>query len=124
MTGANTIDCTDLTPGAVHTVKPGTVSWNIDTWDSTWPATFDVTQIDPSLAITWNDQMECGIYWDSPDGCYGILKPWALGKVAAPSSTATGDIIFYHWLANKDPTDPSKVFQIELQQNLQLMVFE
>jgi hypothetical protein len=54
----------------------------------------------------------------------GYDRHWGIGKVTAPSKTSNGSVQWYHWLADKKPNDPTKVFQIEDGAELRVIVNE
>lgn len=52
------------------------------------------------------------------------MQPWAFGKRGAPSLTSKGWFTAYHWLADENPLDKTKVFQIEKDDEITVLVWE
>lgn len=130
MTTAPVIDCDPAnTTGNSYkyTLSFGAAAFAKQSWASTW----DTKSIDsytapttwPTSAVTWDKigTGNCGAAWASADDCAGITT-WAFGADSAPTATKQGSYSAYHWLADKKPTDNSKVFQIEDQAVVNVLV--
>ena len=53
-----------------------------------------------------------------------MLQPWAIGKGYIPNPSTKGQLQAYHWLADANPSDPTKVFVIEKDHVLEMLVWE
>lgn len=126
------IDCKPTvadTTGDSYSWKEGASAFAGQSWDSTWdtaaigsdwsaPAAF------PAEAPTWNKVNTCSSAWTSASDCDGITR-WAFNSAqTAPTASATGHWTGYHWLADKKPSDATKVFQIEDGATLQFIYAE
>lgn len=75
-------------------------------------------------AVTWKTAATCDAkVWESDTACAGFTSWYDLGNTP-PTNTGNGQFSMLHWLANEKPTDASKVFQIEADAVLHLLVNE
>lgn len=117
-------------------INSGLYKFVADSWESVWPEVKEADFKSPSITsvaalsssttpVKWVKGPNCGGgKWLSPMACYGIWKPWAAGPSVEPSSTKGGSFQMFHWLADKNPKDPSLVFQIEADATVTLLVNE
>jgi hypothetical protein len=106
---------TATTPNTIAT--PGTASFVVSSWASTWPVPTswvdiaDATELANDAEPTWDTAAVCDSKkWADATACFGVWLPWAVGPSVAPSATGNGSWLAYHWLADANPSEPTKVF--------------
>jgi len=115
-----------------YVIKAGTTAFVADSAESVWPDVLDWTKttwtdgdIAADAVVTWSAYAPCDTkIWADASACLGVDKHWGIGAVTAPSKTANGSVQWYHWLADKKPNDPTKVFQIEDGAELRVIINE
>jgi hypothetical protein len=115
-----------------YKVMSGKSEFKVVSWkDSTWPkptkddwskATMtDMSEL--SGAVTWTTVGICDAKVWETGACAGFTTWYDLGN-RAPTNTGYGQFSMLHWLASEKPTDAAKVFQIEPDAVLHLLVNE
>lgn len=114
----------------VTVATPGVSEFQQDSWEAIFPnvanwADIEKSGLDSDLTPTWVRGASCNTdKWITEDACFGIEHPWIAGELKAPSATTNGFFQAYHWLADENPQDPTKVFQIEKDDELTMLIWE
>lgn len=74
---------------------------------------------------TWEIGSTCDTKkWESETACFGVWHPWIVVPLKEPTRTAKGQLQAYHWLADESPDDPTKVFTINYDDALTMLIWE
>jgi len=131
MTAAPVVDCDPKGTGAAALTDPttykykvtvGTAAWAQQSHNADWAAlataigtdwTKPTWPTDATVIPSWGAASTCdATIWASGTDCAGITM-WGIGASVKPTGTTPGSFSAYHWLADKKPTDATKLFQIE-----------
>jgi hypothetical protein len=113
-----------------NTFKPGNAAWKADSWKAIWPDPkrwddISKSEITAADVPTWEIDSTCDPKkWESETACFGVWHPWIVVPLKEPTKTAKGQIQAYHWLADESPDDPTKVFTINYDDALTMLIWE
>lgn len=88
-------------------------------------SSYAASGLEKTDSVSWNTDDICdNTKWASATACHGVGQPWQFSPSVAPTPDTKGFIQAWHWLADWNPTDPTKLFRVEKDHVLNMMVYQ